>query len=171
MRKLIALILFSVFLFNLAAIPVWFHITRFMIREDMEQKIKENLDESELTVLTVTEKEFSRLHWTRAQKELEYNGNMFDVVRIQSSNHKKLIYCLSDRREKHLLVQYKAHQKNRKKNRQRISQTEYNKYFPTKHRYLFSSLANKILYPDTRSRILMERFSPPLPPPKPIISC
>lgn len=142
-----------------------------MIREDMEQKVKENLDESELTVLTLTEQEFKHLHWTRAQKELKYHGDMFDVVRIQSSNHKKLIYCLSDSREKHLLAQYKTHQKNRKKNQQRISKTEYNKYFPTKQNYLLPSGATEILYSDAQVRIELNRFSPPSPPPKPIISC
>ncbi|MBN2614447.1 MAG: hypothetical protein JXR71_02025 [Bacteroidales bacterium] len=171
MKKLFALILFSVFLINLAAIPVVFHITRFMIREDMEQKIRENPEESELTMLTLSAQEFSCLHWTRVLKEFEYKGNMYDVVRIKSVQHKKLIYCLSDNREKHLLAQYRTHQKTRKNNHQRTSKTELSKYFPAEQHYSFPSGGTDLIYFHARSRIVLNRLSPPSPPPKPIISC
>lgn len=171
MRKSLALILFSVFLFNLAALPVWFHISRYLIREDMEQQIRENPNESELNMLVVTNQEFDNLHWTRAHKEFEYKGDMYDVIQIKSSGNTKKIFCLNDAREKKLMAQYRAHQRTRKKSKQVLNKTEFSKYFPAENHFSITSVASEVVYSEHPILVVSTTLSPPAPPPKSFIFC
>jgi hypothetical protein len=169
MRKSLALILFSVFLFNLAAFPVWFHISRYMIREDMEHEIGEHPDDSKLDILVMDKEDFDNLHWTRAHKEFEYKGNMYDVITVKSSGNKKKIYCLNDAKEKQLMVQYRTHQRTRKKSKQVLNKTEFNKYFPAEHHFFANALVSEMDYSEHVLQLVSNIISPPAPPPKPFI--
>lgn len=171
MRKSLALILFSVFLINLAAFPVWFHVSRYMIREEMEQKIRENPDESDLDIVILTREAFEQLHWTRAHKEFEYKGHFYDVIKIKSSGKTMKVYCLNDAREKQLMAQYRVHQRKRKKSKQILNKTEFSKYFPAEHHFTANAITSEIVFSEHMARLISNTIIPPAPPPKLYIFC
>lgn len=61
----------------------------------------------------VTENEFTSLHFEDENQELEYNGKMYDIITIKQVAGKRIIYCISDKKETHLKLLAKKQRQNR----------------------------------------------------------
>lgn len=165
MKRFISIILFSVFLLNLFAFTLWFQTSRYLIRREMVQKIKDHPDPSEVNILLVTSENMGRLKWTNDKKEFEYKGEMYDVIKITSTGDKIKIYCLNDALEEHLLSIYKAHHQSRKKKDKIINGTN-NKYYPVVFGSLDSLTGFLFVFSEVNIKVNSNIPLPDFPPPK-----
>jgi hypothetical protein len=120
------------FFFNLSGYYLSFVIRRSFARDEMELKIKENLQEELLVKFTfpVGEKNMD-LKWEKEGKEFLYKGNLYDVVKTISANDSTTYICLLDKDEQMLvskfLVLFKKQQE--KENKTKSNQLkDYSKY-------------------------------------------
>ena len=109
LNKFISVILALLFLFYVAGIYLVFSLIQYSVREEMEEEIKGGIEEKDIFVITVYGIDREEIDWIRPEKEFMYKGEMYDVVKTETSGCKKSIFCISDTREKQLLDNFKRH--------------------------------------------------------------
>lgn len=72
---------------------------RHEIREEMEQKLLNSLEESELICIVENAENLPKIAWERPEKEFSFEGNLYDVVYKESAFGVTYYYCLSDKDE------------------------------------------------------------------------
>jgi len=71
----------------------------------MRQKLEEHEKNTEFIF---TKEAFSRLEWTKKNKEFLYKGKMYDVVSVKREGNLVRIFCLFDKEETNLRQKLKA---------------------------------------------------------------
>jgi hypothetical protein len=80
-----------------------FLLLRTEIRNEMDKKTKEKIDESLLTKISVSLKNGpGSIVWTREREEFKYNDQMYDVVKTEINKDTVTYFCLTDNNEKEL---------------------------------------------------------------------
>lgn len=79
-------------------------VQRFEARREMLQHIKNHLSNSELTAIRINLQNKHELHWEETN-EFSYRGEMYDVVKIETSGNQTVYFCIADHRETELLQQ------------------------------------------------------------------
>ncbi len=166
LRKFISIILILLFLFYSAGICLVFHFIRYTVREEIEEEIKRGLEESDLSVITIYDTDREGIDWIRPGKEFRYKGEMYDVVKTRTTDHKKYLYCINDTREKQLVDDFKNHFKRRKKTEGKVKRLFTKIYFCQK-----TSFGCQIFSSDIFFNSMVDFYEPinikvPLPPPK-----
>lgn len=72
---------------------------RHMIREGVEARLRQGADAAELTVLAFTKSGAKQLLRWEHEREFEYQGEMYDVVRTQSMGDSLFYTCIHDHAE------------------------------------------------------------------------
>lgn len=78
-----------------------FRIQQFEVRKEIKKKIKNNVPENELTLLSFhpSSKEYSEIEWIKPH-EFRYKGQLFDIVRQSTGNNGTIHYkCINDKQE------------------------------------------------------------------------
>jgi actin-related protein len=81
-----------------------FEIEQFRIKEEIKDKIINNLPEKDLTLVKISSRDKEKITWTEDSKEFRYNGNMFDVVNIKIKSDTTCYYCFNDEKESQLFT-------------------------------------------------------------------
>ena len=107
MKKLFAILLISLFMYNYVGYLVVFKTVQHAIKKEIKTKIKGNLDNKELTLIKdpvyPRNDQKRKLHW-KEDNEFLYEGNMYDVVRQYQMNDTIYYYCINDTRERDLFA-------------------------------------------------------------------
>ena len=80
LKKLVAITLLLVFLYNLCGIIFVFKYQQYAIRKEMKHKIKAGVPEDQLAKIIVNSENEQELDWKHG-KEFRYKGIMYDVVK------------------------------------------------------------------------------------------
>lgn len=99
-RKYTSLLLVAVLLVHLAGFYVYFVVRLGDLRMSMREKIS-LLPAEQLEVIRVPAASF-RKHWLE-EREMEWQGNMYDIARVEQSGEEILVYGLHDKDEDGLL--------------------------------------------------------------------
>lgn len=107
-----------------------FLLLRTEIRNEMEEKTKEKIDESLLTKISIPLKNGSgSLVWTREREEFKYNDEMYDVVKTELNKDTVTYFCLSDINEKELNDNFCNHVKTSTENDKKAKVNSLSKNF------------------------------------------
>ena len=166
MKKLLSIILIFVFIYSIMGFFLNFEVEQFRIKAEVKAKILNNLPEKELTLIKISSRENKKLTWMEDDKEIMYNGNMFDIVRIQKFKDTTYYYCFNDEMERNILCNLDKLVKDQTENsKSRTSQKKQEiNYFYHEALFSYSLTETPIVYffPSTGNySIIHEVLSPP----------
>lgn len=118
MKKIIIILILLPFLyFNIGYFP-FFLIKQQIIKNEIEQKIKNDIPSSELTELIFDKTTYNSLKRTD-ENEFSYNDHMYDIVRIKTDKNNNIhLFCIDDKKESLLMSQLYEQTKTNEKNQQ-----------------------------------------------------
>ena len=100
MKKLFSIGLVSLFLLHFAGVYTYFGVRLMAIRQEMRLLLKATPDEK-LELIQLTKSEYQKsLH---EEDELELNGKMYDIARVEVKEGIYFVYALHDGAEDNLL--------------------------------------------------------------------
>lgn len=163
--------------------PFWFtysilHYQKYVIKTNVKKKISKNISKNELVLLKFSQKDTqTQLHWEH-NKEFEYEGEMYDVVKSQTKGDSIWYWCWWDKAETQVkwqlnqLIAQNCHQNPQYQKNQFLLIHFVNGLFPLIFQnwqvVLFTSV-HKILYMPYQQSIKMITSQPSVPPPQIIL--
>lgn len=99
-KKFTSLLLVGVLLLHLAGFYVYFIVRLGDLRMNMREKLTE-LPEEQLEAVRIPVHEF-KASWIK-EKEMKWQGKMFDIARVEHQDDFVMVYCLHDKDEDGLL--------------------------------------------------------------------
>ncbi len=166
MKKILSLVLVFVFFYSIMGFYLNFEVEQYQIKEEIKEKIVNNLPEKELTLVKISSIENKKITWMEDGKEFRYKGNMFDVVRIKTGADTIYYYCFDDENESKLFVNLDKLVKEQTDNSQSRTNQKKQEITYFFHQILFtqSLIGTPILYFDylyTYKSIDTDVLSPP----------
>jgi hypothetical protein len=70
----------------------------------MMEKVIHELPVNELTVISITKEKELLLNWREENKEFEYAGKLYDLVKICNRSDSIILYCINDKQEEELFA-------------------------------------------------------------------
>ena len=122
MKKTFALFILLVFALNITGLYIPFYLVRSYIRNEMNEKAKDELKTESLVELTFSVKDkLEGFTWSREGREFKFGNEMYDVVKAERLGDKVVYYCLRDNDETNLNYIFNAlvkkdNEKNKKEN-------------------------------------------------------
>lgn len=104
MKKIFSLVLVFVLFYSIMGFYLNFEIEQFRIKEEVKEKIINNVPENELTLIKISSGDNEKITWMEDGREFKYEDKMFDVVKIKNENDTTYYYCFNDVRESKLLA-------------------------------------------------------------------
>lgn len=86
-----------------------FKALQYQVRNEVKQKIKKNVPDDELVLITISVADNKSLTWTRPNIEFRYKGEMYDIVRQETKEDIILYYCIHDFKESKLFANLDEH--------------------------------------------------------------
>jgi hypothetical protein len=120
MKKLISIGILFIFLYNIGGYYPWFSILQNNIQNEIEEEIEEGLKSEDLTLIIVLAEKVQEISWIKPNREFQYNGDMYDVVKIKNIPGKKYYYCLNDKKEKQLIAGFNKTNNTKKESEKRL---------------------------------------------------
>ena len=102
MKKILSFALIFAIFYSLTGFYLVFEIDQCLIKEEIKEKLINNLPEKELTLIKISSAESTKIDWTEEGREFRYEGQMFDVVKIKTGSDTTYYYCFSDEKESKL---------------------------------------------------------------------
>lgn len=109
MRKILHILITAIFIYNLMGYVAVFQVMEFQAKKEIKKRIKSNLQEPELTVITVTAWNQDELNWLEDDREFIYRQQLYDVVKKETKGETIFYYCINDTREKELFANLNDH--------------------------------------------------------------
>jgi hypothetical protein len=100
MKKLFAIAFVSLFLLHFAGVYTYFGVRLVAIRQEMKAKLKA-LPEEQLEKIILSKKNFQKV--AVEENEIELNGKMYDIAKIEGHGNEYIVYALHDEHEDNLL--------------------------------------------------------------------
>jgi hypothetical protein len=102
MKNTFAVLFLTIMLYNIVGNYSLFLLERIKIKQEVKQRIKREIPQEELTVLTFDKQSYKKIDWVE-RNEFRYNGSLYDVVNNQiDSDGNVSIYVINDEKEKEL---------------------------------------------------------------------
>ncbi len=145
MKKIIAIVLLSIFLFNTVGYFIAFQSVQYQIKLEVKSEIFRNASLNELQAVTIAKQNLNKIEWFEYKKEMQYNNERYDVVKIKENSNSITFYCINDKKEQELLVNLNNHinihsAENKPLKNQAAKNLEKNVvkvYFQSKQQFLF----------------------------------
>jgi hypothetical protein len=96
MLRFSALLLLMVMLINTAWYYPVTHYHRGQIRREMKRRIKNEIPENQLHIITVQNINDPSIKWMKENKEFRYKGMMYDIVKSRKTDSTIEYYCIND---------------------------------------------------------------------------
>ncbi len=160
----------AILLFNISGHFLTFITSQYSVKREMKIKIKNQLPETELTIITFNIAELSNINWEDNGKEFWHNGNLYDVVKKVETAGSVTFHCINDMQEKTLFANLEE-----LINRQMNSDAQNNNtslkkfqsdYFFIQTELQFSLIEISFLPTELKDRLLKGFFSESLQPPE-----
>ena len=104
MKQASALLLLSLFVFQLGGWLLPFYVHQQGIRHEIKQRIKKGVPEGELVYFEANEDFLSSIVWENSH-EFRYQGSMYDVVETKNIDGITNYACINDKQEERLFEQ------------------------------------------------------------------
>lgn len=101
MKRILSIGLIGLFVLHGAGFYIYFAVRLTEIRKEMRHELS-LLPSEELTVIEVDREKFQP-SWLD-EKEMEWKGEMYDIARVEITDHFAKVYCLHDEAEVGLLA-------------------------------------------------------------------
>lgn len=99
LRKILSVLFLIVFLIQAIGFTFYFNFERNKIKKQLKTYIKEGVPKSQLKVFEFSQKEYSKLNFTK-KKEFKIGERFFDIVWKEKLKSAKLkLQCVDDRQE------------------------------------------------------------------------
>lgn len=164
MKKVIPLILLAVFLMNLEGTYVLFLFQQNKILKDIHAEIRKNIKDELLTLIILPKSKISQIHWIRKNAEFIYNGEMFDIVRVKTTQNEKYFYCINDKKEKQLIGDYQKKCDQNNKSNTLVRQISNSNFFFTFFSLVITLPVNTICFSEYDfgyTSMIIDILSPP----------
>lgn len=102
MKKVFPLFFLAIFLFNTAGYYVVFKAQQYQIKNEIASSIKAGIYTSELTTIAIPTNELSSIEWMESGEEMNYKGQLYDVVKSTKTPNSVTYYCINDSKESSL---------------------------------------------------------------------
>ena len=79
-----------------------FKAMQFQIKSNIINEIKQGLNPELITIITVSKKDAYQIEFKDDGKEIEYNGQLYDIINTKENNTSVTYYCFNDKKEKNL---------------------------------------------------------------------
>ncbi len=109
LKKVTIFILLGIFLFNTAGYFIAFKILQYQIRKEIKAEIKQQLDPSECTIITIAKREITSIAWEDDGEEFYYKGELYDIIRSTETKDSITFCCINDEKEEELLEKLNDH--------------------------------------------------------------
>ena len=96
--KLFRYVIVVSFLFSLLGWYPSYYLLRKSIKREMKQRIAATKDDSNSRYFIFTNEQYANLNWTE-ENEFRYDGEMYDIISEEKSEHGVLLYCFHDTRD------------------------------------------------------------------------
>jgi len=97
-KKIIAIFIGFLMLWQIVGFFSYFKITQFKIRKEIKQVIKHSIPSNQLKVLYFSKEEEKQLIWIKSH-EFKYNGRLYDVIHRTNNSDGVIFRCIDDRQE------------------------------------------------------------------------
>jgi len=104
-KKIGAVLIIFILLFNIAGFYLLFQIKRWSIREEVEQKLKKTIPEKYLTRIEITPQITEEIEWEEENEEFSFRGDMYDLAYQKKIGNKIYYYCFKDDEETYVVNQ------------------------------------------------------------------
>jgi hypothetical protein len=157
----------------IAATYTLLQVQKNQVRKEVKRQIIDGIDTKELVLLIFTEEEANtRLHWEHS-KEFEYNGLMYDMVKMEIIGDTAYYWCWCDHEETKLnkqfddLVAYAlGNDPQQKDNKNRLVKFYKSLYFQQLPKWeTIISQSDQVTYPYSLN-FQTVFYPPPVPPPE-----
>lgn len=99
MKKIITILLLSLFSFHILGVYVSFQVREHYIKKDIKRRIKKGVPEEELAHIIYKPSIKNQFEW-KHKAEFRYNGTMYDIVRTEFVNDStQIFHCVNDSQE------------------------------------------------------------------------
>ncbi len=106
MARLYSISLLLLFLGNVIGGISFLLIQRYQRHEYIESQIKSGAFNQSLTQIQLEADQLNEIHWVEDDREFRYEGEMYDVVRIETTqNGGKIFHCFADHVETELYAE------------------------------------------------------------------
>jgi len=85
---------------------LFFKIVEHKLKYEAQSQIRQGFKDEELTLIELSNENKENIRWTEFQKEFEYKGQMYDVVKTVHKNGSIYLYCLNDKKEEAFVSAY-----------------------------------------------------------------
>lgn len=106
LKKITALLISVLLLFNAAGFLLIFKIQQEIIHENVKERISNNLRNDSQLLIIIKKSDLkngsSRIIWEKEYKEFRYKGKLYDVIKYKESDGKLYLYCWNDYQEEEL---------------------------------------------------------------------
>ena len=99
MKQILALISVFLLLLTTVYLPISLILERELVRKEVKQRIKEGIPDDELQTFIFTLEEYAELEWEKREKEFEWKGYMYDIVRVKKQNNRLIVKAFKDLKE------------------------------------------------------------------------
>jgi hypothetical protein len=106
LKRLVYTAILALFLLQIVGYLPVFKLKQWDIRRKMELAIKENVLNETVHRIAISNDNKMQLHWERAGKEFWFEGNLYDIIRSEIKDSATIYYCLSDKKETNLTLNY-----------------------------------------------------------------
>lgn len=147
MRKCLFILLITTILLNSCGYLFLYLELKKQNKKEMLNRISSYIPDDQLTKIKILKS--SMPHW-ESTDEFEYNGSMYDVVRMEDKGDYILYSCLNDKKEETIIKNFKRHFDERK-NQSRNS--SHNNHFQL---VVFTAILNKVFSLQRRNNLLTQ---------------
>ncbi|MCX6268977.1 MAG: hypothetical protein NTW16_16755 [Bacteroidetes bacterium] len=106
MKKALIISVLLVFLFNIMGYYIVFSYSRYLVKKEMNTRIRAGGFHPDLILLKIVHPEKESQFRRREKNEFTFHGNLYDIVVERKSGDTTLFYCLHDKKEEALLANY-----------------------------------------------------------------
>lgn len=116
-KKIIVIFLTSLLIYHSGGFILIYTPASYLIKKITKELIRNELIDFQVVKFSFTQEEISSgiegLHWIH-DKEFRYNGNMYDIVKKETTGDRVTFYCFADTKEDLLEFSFEVHFQNGK---------------------------------------------------------
>jgi len=170
-HRIAALMAIVILLFHTGGHFWYFQWATTMNRHEMKKMIRQNLDSTQITLITLTPANSHEFKWRDKGKEFCYRGEMYDVIKKEAGPSGTRIFCVNDKIEKQLIKFLRQSTRNRRDNDRRLRQMTGNNLFFEFPGKTIQPLASGFRFGQKAEQFVSSRPEVKPPPPRLINAC
>ncbi|MBN8696885.1 MAG: hypothetical protein J0L87_10155 [Bacteroidetes bacterium] len=109
MKKIIAIFLLFIFLFNSIGYYAVFKFSEYQIKKTAKRAVFANLDDSQYEIITINKNDLDKIEFKDDGKEIIYKDQLYDIGKKTETETEIVLYCINDKDEEALISSLKTH--------------------------------------------------------------